>query len=340
MKTLFIQLIGFFRKYYSKIIIIALGAASLIWFIIRVVPKPSRAAYPCQRAAFPMASSFMIWLSGLLVSSLVYVKARRLWRKSRYILASALFIAAMLIFTTGFLRNNDIMLFANRVNYSITGDPLPKIINTLQDTSVIQPASYIGVVKSEKANAIDIDQEEIEDMVAEAVERAGGFGALISDGDTVVLKPNLISFLEFSAARDTLTPEVNGVATDYRVIQAVTNLVRQYNPNGKIYLIEGSGVGSTTVNMSILKWDEVTGLDGIYALEDLNPVWFDTTDVNLIGVSLPEDKCLYNTVNNRYWLNKLYYEADVLISLPVLKNHLATGSTGALLPSLHLQKQL
>jgi hypothetical protein len=27
------------------------GLASLIWFLVRVVPKPSRASYPCQRAA-------------------------------------------------------------------------------------------------------------------------------------------------------------------------------------------------------------------------------------------------------------------------------------------------
>ncbi|MDH4239188.1 MAG: hypothetical protein OEW48_06465, partial [Phycisphaerae bacterium] len=41
------------------------GLVSLIWFLIRVVPKPSRATYPCQRAAFPLASGFIIWLFGL-----------------------------------------------------------------------------------------------------------------------------------------------------------------------------------------------------------------------------------------------------------------------------------
>jgi hypothetical protein len=42
------------------------GAAALLWFLVRVIPKPSRATYPCQRAAFPMASSFIIWLCGVL----------------------------------------------------------------------------------------------------------------------------------------------------------------------------------------------------------------------------------------------------------------------------------
>ena len=42
------------------------GLAALAWFVIRVVPKPSRAAYPCQRAAFPVASAFVLWLAGSL----------------------------------------------------------------------------------------------------------------------------------------------------------------------------------------------------------------------------------------------------------------------------------
>ena len=42
------------------------GALALAWFLIRVIPKPSRANYPCQRAAFPLASSFVIWVCGML----------------------------------------------------------------------------------------------------------------------------------------------------------------------------------------------------------------------------------------------------------------------------------
>lgn len=41
-----------------------LGLASLAWFLLRVAPKPSRAAYPCQRAAAPLAGGFVVWLLG------------------------------------------------------------------------------------------------------------------------------------------------------------------------------------------------------------------------------------------------------------------------------------
>ncbi len=49
-----------------RLTIIGTGAAALVWFLVRVLPKPSRASYPCQRAAFPVASGFVIWLCGVL----------------------------------------------------------------------------------------------------------------------------------------------------------------------------------------------------------------------------------------------------------------------------------
>ena len=63
------------------------GLLSLLWFLVRVIPRPSRAAYPCQRATFPLASGFVVWLIGIIVSSLAYRKARRLAGRARYVTA-------------------------------------------------------------------------------------------------------------------------------------------------------------------------------------------------------------------------------------------------------------
>ena len=41
------------------------GLAALIWFLIRVVPKPSRIEYPCQQIAAPIAFSFVAFPSVL-----------------------------------------------------------------------------------------------------------------------------------------------------------------------------------------------------------------------------------------------------------------------------------
>jgi hypothetical protein len=75
----------------------AAGLISLIWFLIRVVPKPSRAMYPCQRLAAPLAVGFVVWIAGLLGSTWAYRKARRLLQKSRYVLAAICVAAAVVI---------------------------------------------------------------------------------------------------------------------------------------------------------------------------------------------------------------------------------------------------
>lgn len=73
-----------------------IGLFSFIWFLVRVIPKPSRAAYPCQRAAAPFASAFVIWLTGLIASTLAYRKAQQNLRRSRWAVAGVFFIMGVL----------------------------------------------------------------------------------------------------------------------------------------------------------------------------------------------------------------------------------------------------
>jgi len=45
-----------------KVIFTVMGIASTIWFLIRVIPKPSRATYPCMKVAAPFMSGFVGYL--------------------------------------------------------------------------------------------------------------------------------------------------------------------------------------------------------------------------------------------------------------------------------------
>ncbi len=74
-----------FKKSWLLLVWPVLGFLSLLWFLIRVIPKPSRATYPCQRVAFPLASSFIIWLLGLFGSAVAFRKARSSLLRSRYL---------------------------------------------------------------------------------------------------------------------------------------------------------------------------------------------------------------------------------------------------------------
>jgi hypothetical protein len=61
-----------------------MGFLALAWFLMRVVPKPSRAAYPCQRVAAPLAGGFLVWLVGIGGAGLALRHARSRMRQAHY----------------------------------------------------------------------------------------------------------------------------------------------------------------------------------------------------------------------------------------------------------------
>lgn len=61
-----------------RLIFFVMGIASTIWFLVRVIPKPTRATYPCMRVAAPFMSGFVAYL--LAVAGLTAV-SRRMKRK-------------------------------------------------------------------------------------------------------------------------------------------------------------------------------------------------------------------------------------------------------------------
>jgi hypothetical protein len=76
---------------------IVVGLASAIWVLIRVIPKPSRATYPCQKVAQPLAAGFVVWLLGLVGSSLIIQRARGLLQGHRYVVGVISLAAALLL---------------------------------------------------------------------------------------------------------------------------------------------------------------------------------------------------------------------------------------------------
>ncbi|MDP4271064.1 MAG: DUF362 domain-containing protein [Bacteroidota bacterium] len=83
----------------TSLFIIGLGA--LIWFLIRVIPKPSRATYPCQQAAFPIASAFVVWLTGTLSSLFALKKLKKAFAEHRF--ATSVIAGVSMIVLIGWL---------------------------------------------------------------------------------------------------------------------------------------------------------------------------------------------------------------------------------------------
>jgi uncharacterized protein (DUF362 family) len=230
------------------------------------------------------------------------------------------------MFTLAFDAIEDHIEFAKAREPSVRAD----------GATVVSPSTKVGIVQSEKGDATELGYEDILAMVELAVLRAGGLGTVVEDGDTVAIKPNLVTPYDDSNNQQLLPIEVNGITTDWRVTRAVVELVRRVNPNGTVVVMEGSAGVGTQWNMNRLRYTHasIPGVDEFVCLEDSGG-WHEWDSPLLTKITLPEGAALYPDYKkpNRspeIFLNKRYFEADVLISVPVLKNHYCTGITGAI----------
>ena len=95
------------RKSRGMIFYIILGVLSLVWFLVRVVPRPSRITYPCQRLAAANAAGFITWLFGTLLTLALFKNARKKLRESRYATGYAMLTAALAVLVTAALLPAD-----------------------------------------------------------------------------------------------------------------------------------------------------------------------------------------------------------------------------------------
>jgi len=104
------------RRHWSMLMFPIIGLLSLIWFLVRVFPKPSRATYPCQRVAFPLASGFVTWLVGATVSIAAIRKAKRSFARSRCVIGVVMVAVAIgAVCLTECITTHDTALAADKL---------------------------------------------------------------------------------------------------------------------------------------------------------------------------------------------------------------------------------
>ncbi len=79
----------------AVVLFFIVGIASIIWFLIRVIPKPSRITYPCMKATMPVAYSFIIYLLSITGSVLFFRKAVNTFRKRQFYYGAVIICAAL-----------------------------------------------------------------------------------------------------------------------------------------------------------------------------------------------------------------------------------------------------
>ncbi len=92
---------------YHKLLFPLVGLAALAWVVLRVIPKPSRSAYPCQQVAIPVASAFVGWLLATAGSVALLRKARHFFARKRIVIAAMAAFAGVLLFFSAPLFYSD-----------------------------------------------------------------------------------------------------------------------------------------------------------------------------------------------------------------------------------------
>ena len=164
---------------------------------------------------------------------------------------------------------------------------------------------YLGLVVSISMAKVSIvkggdspDADEIRRMIAKAVDLIDGFKSIIQKGDTVAVKPNI------------LTGKLSGpgVTTDPRVIEALVRL--SFDAGAwEVRIVEGAGYGVPT--------SEALELAGMKRVADeTGAVLVDVDRDETLEVEVPDPLIL-----DKIPVSRSFYEADVRINAPVMKTH-------------------
>ncbi len=110
-------------KKISKMAYFIIGLLATIWVVLRVGTKPSRATYPCVRAAAPVASGYIMYLLGLIVSALALQKAKTKFKQTRYFTALVFALGGVFL-TLHMFSLEEKPVFANTVQFDSSNDPI------------------------------------------------------------------------------------------------------------------------------------------------------------------------------------------------------------------------
>ena len=154
--------------------------------------------------------------------------------------------------------------------------------------------SIVAVVRNEGKPS----SEQIYKMVKEAIDYLGGIKSIVKKGDTVALKPNVV------------TGRVSGpgVTTDKRVVGALIKLVKDAEA-GRIMIVEGAGYFTET--------SKALELGGYFELaEEYDVEVIDVDKSPIIKIDV-QDPLLIEKVE----VSEAFMDADVRINIPVMKTH-------------------
>lgn len=191
-------------------------------------------------------------------------------------------------------------------------------------TAAPSRATSVAVIASDNAaltspaavTSTTLTFAQIKDMVKKSIDMVGGISRYVHNGDSVIIKPNIVGAK--------LTGD--GENTDIRVVKAIIKIIYEQYGNGcTIFIGEGSARSTATMGGALWK---LAGYQDLATDADLTGINFKLLDLNdeaAAGVNL-----IYKQTTNslavgqggKYWIHKYLVSPNVrYIDVPVLKMH-------------------
>ncbi|MDR2018689.1 MAG: DUF362 domain-containing protein [Syntrophobacterales bacterium] len=152
-------------------------------------------------------------------------------------------------------------------------------------------------------------EEDIKAALQALLDKLGGIGKYVKPGQTVVLKPNVVADHGMIGGKYT-----GGVVTDIRILKGLIELLLPVAD--RVIVAEGSSINRSATS----KMFEIYGYP---TLIDIDPKKVSLVDLNtdaLVEKPVPAGKRMKSRK-----IPRTIEEADVIISLPVMKMHFAAG---------------
>jgi len=171
------KIVGFrFDNKISKFWLPLLGLLAIIWFLVRVIPKPSRATYPCQQVAAGMGIGFLSYLLIILGSFPIFKTIRKV--SSLSMGRTFIVFCIILITTTIGISVSSVIRFQQNLSHIESANAPIGVAIGINPGRVVWMQDFDAAKWDEKNSSwwddVNTDQNEVNKMFSNSIQSLTG----------------------------------------------------------------------------------------------------------------------------------------------------------------------